>query len=81
MRIHGYYPSSGAIAIALAVIGAIILGFAAFGAWVARKAKVAGWQIVPPRVVLKELAPDGRSHACVTEAGTWLCFLGGSPRS
>jgi hypothetical protein len=27
--------------------------------------------------VLKELAPDGRSHICANKTGTIFCFLGG----
>ena len=39
------------------------------------------WVPVPPRVVLKQLAPDGRSHICASRGGMIYCFLGGSPRS
>lgn len=39
------------------------------------------WVSVPPRVVLKELAPDGRNHICASRSGVIFCFLGGSPRS
>ena len=39
------------------------------------------WIPVPPRVVLKELAPDGGSHICVSRSGLIYCFLGGSPKS
>ena len=39
------------------------------------------WVIVPPRVVLQQLAPDGRSHICANRTGTIFCFLGGSPKS
>jgi hypothetical protein len=39
------------------------------------------WVPVPPRVVLKQLAPDGRSHICASRSGMIYCFLGGSPRS
>jgi hypothetical protein len=39
------------------------------------------WVPVPPRVVLKQLAPDGRSHICASKSGMIYCFLGGSPRS
>ena len=39
------------------------------------------WVLIPPRVVLKELAPDGRSHICASRSGMIYCFLGGSPRS
>ncbi len=39
------------------------------------------WVPVPPRVVLRQLAPDGRSHVCVSKSGTIHCFLGGSPKS
>ncbi len=36
--------------------------------------------IVPPRVVLKQLAPDGNSHICAGKSGMIYCFLGGSPK-
>lgn len=36
---------------------------------------------VPPRVVLDQLAPDGRSHICASKSGMIYCFLGGSPKS
>ena len=39
------------------------------------------WVPVPPRVVLKQLAPDGRSHICASKSGMIYCFLGGSPKS
>ncbi len=39
------------------------------------------WIQVPPRVVLKTLAPDGNSHICASQAGNIFCFLGGSPKS
>ena len=39
------------------------------------------WVPVPPRVVLQQLAPDGRSHICASKSGMIYCFLGGSPRS
>ncbi len=39
------------------------------------------WVSVPPRVVLKDLAPDGRSHICANRSGLIYCFLGGSPKS
>ena len=39
------------------------------------------WTPVPPRVVLKELAPDGNSHICANPSGVIFCFLGGSPKS
>src|SRR3954447_4888136 len=39
------------------------------------------WVIVPPRAVLKQLAPDGRSHICASRSGVIYCFLGGSPKS
>ena len=39
------------------------------------------WITVPPRVVLQQLAPDGRSHVCASRSGLIYCFLGGSPRS
>ena len=38
------------------------------------------WVPVPPRVVLKQLAPDGRSHICASRSGMIYCFLGGSPK-
>lgn len=38
------------------------------------------WVPVPPRVVLKQLAPDGRSHICASRSGMIFCFLGGSPK-
>jgi hypothetical protein len=49
------------------------------GTW---KALVDGeWVPVPPRVVLKQLAPDGNSHICASRSGLIYCFLGGSPKS
>ena len=39
------------------------------------------WTPVPPRVVLKDLAPDGNSHICASKAGLIFCFIGGSPKS
>ena len=39
------------------------------------------WVQVPPRVVLQQLAPDGRSHICASKGGMIYCFLGGSPKS
>ena len=39
------------------------------------------WVMVPPSRVLKQLAPDGRSHICVSRSGVIYCFLGGSPKS
>jgi hypothetical protein len=39
------------------------------------------WVAVPPKAVLNELAPDGRSHICANKTGTIFCFLGGSPKS
>jgi hypothetical protein len=39
------------------------------------------WVMVPPRAVLKQLAPDGRSHICASRSGVIFCFLGGSPKS
>eukprot|EP01036_Dinobryon_divergens_P008351 gene8351-biopygen7422 len=39
------------------------------------------WVQVPPKVVLQELAPDGRSHICANKTGSIFCFLGGSPKS
>lgn len=38
------------------------------------------WRHVPPRVVLKTLAPDGRSHICANRNGMIFCFIGGSPK-
>ena len=38
------------------------------------------WIPVPPRVVLKQLAPDGSSHICASKSGMIFCFLGGSPK-
>ena len=39
------------------------------------------WVLVPPRAVLKQLAPDGRSHICASRSGMIYCFIGGSPKS
>ncbi|HYC66524.1 MAG TPA: hypothetical protein VEC14_17470 [Reyranellaceae bacterium] len=39
------------------------------------------WVHVPPRTVLNQLSPDGRSHICANQSGIIFCFLGGSPRS
>lgn len=39
------------------------------------------WVPVPPRVVLKDLSPDGNSHICAGPSGVIFCFLGGSPKS
>lgn len=39
------------------------------------------WVLVPPSRVLKQLAPDGRSHICASRTGVIYCFLGGSPKS
>ena len=39
------------------------------------------WQLVPPRVVLQRLAPDGNSHICAGKSGMIYCFIGGSPKS
>jgi hypothetical protein len=39
------------------------------------------WVNVPPRVVLQQMAPDGRSHVCANRTGTIFCFLAGSPKS
>ena len=39
------------------------------------------WEIIPPRVVLQSLAPDGGSHICANRSGTIYCFMGGSPKS
>jgi hypothetical protein len=36
--------------------------------------------LVPPRVVLQQLAPDGSSHICASKSGMIYCFLGGSPK-
>jgi hypothetical protein len=38
------------------------------------------WTPVPPRVVLKTLAPDGNSHICAGKSGMIYCFIGGSPK-
>ena len=38
------------------------------------------WVLVPPRAVLRQLAPDGRSHICASKSGMIYCFLGGSPK-
>ena len=38
------------------------------------------WVPVPPRVVLRQLAPDGSSHICASKSGLIYCFLGGSPK-
>lgn len=49
------------------------------GTW---KAMIDGrWTPVPPRVVLKSLAPDGNSHICAGKSGMIYCFIGGSPKS
>src|SRR6188768_3431221 len=32
------------------------------------------WVLVPPRAVLKQLAPDGRSHVCASRSGVIYCF-------
>ena len=49
------------------------------GVW---RAMVNGhWVPVPPRVVLKSLAPDGNSHICAGKSGMIYCFIGGSPKS
>jgi hypothetical protein len=49
------------------------------GTW---KALIDGrWMPVPPRVVLKNLAPDGNSHICAGKSGMIYCFIGGSPKS
>jgi len=49
------------------------------GTW---KALIDGrWMPVPPRVVLKSLAPDGNSHICAGKSGMIYCFIGGSPKS
>jgi hypothetical protein len=39
------------------------------------------WVTVPPKAVLKQLAPDGNSHICASRSGMIFCFLGGSPKS
>jgi hypothetical protein len=39
------------------------------------------WVLIPPRAVLEQLAPDGRSHVCASRSGMIYCFLGGSPKS
>lgn len=39
------------------------------------------WVYVPPRVVLKQMAPDGNSHVCANRSGLIYCFLAGSPKS
>ncbi len=39
------------------------------------------WVQVPPRAVLKQLAPDGNSHICASRSGLIYCFLAGSPKS
>lgn len=39
------------------------------------------WVLIPPRAVLNQLAPDGRSHICASRSGMIYCFLGGSPKS
>jgi hypothetical protein len=39
------------------------------------------WVPVPPRAVLKQLAPDGNSHICASKSGTIYCFIGGIPKS
>ncbi len=39
------------------------------------------WVLIPPRAVLKQLAPDGRSHICASRSCMIYCFLGGSPKS
>ena len=38
------------------------------------------WIVVPPRVVLQNLAPDGNSHICAGKSGAIYCFIGGSPK-
>ena len=38
------------------------------------------WVPVPPKVVLKQLAPYGSSHICASQSGMIYCFLGGSPK-
>jgi hypothetical protein len=39
------------------------------------------WVLVPPRVVLQQMAPDGNSHICASRSGVIYCFLAGSPKS
>ncbi len=39
------------------------------------------WVLVPPRVVLRQMAPDGNSHICASRSGVIYCFLAGSPKS
>jgi hypothetical protein len=39
------------------------------------------WVSVPPRAVLRQLAPDGNSHICASRSGMIFCFLGGAPKS
>jgi hypothetical protein len=39
------------------------------------------WVPIPPRAVLEQLAPDGRSHICASRSGMIYCFIGGSPKS
>lgn len=39
------------------------------------------WVSVPPRVVLEQRAPDGRSHICASRSGLIYCFLAGVPKS
>ena len=39
------------------------------------------WILVPPRVVLRQMAPDGNSHICASRSGLIYCFLAGSPKS
>lgn len=39
------------------------------------------WVLIPPRAVLEQLAPDGRSHICASRSGMIYCFIGGSPKS
>jgi hypothetical protein len=39
------------------------------------------WVPIPPRVVLKRLAPDGHSHICASQSGVIYCFLAGSPKT
>jgi hypothetical protein len=39
------------------------------------------WTRIPPKTVLKQLAPDGNSHICASPQGYIYCFLGGSPKS
>lgn len=61
MRIHGFYPSSSVILGLLAFAGAVILVLGAFGAWIARWGRTAGWLAV--LAVLLILASIGAALA------------------